>query len=438
MHKPAVLLANEGFVTDGRSASSNKGMPALRIVPETMPCECSVAEDAESAIAKVIGRVADGLIAPLTAEEASPKAKVRETLSRTIFKGSIGELNRFYYRKGWGDGLPVIPPTEEAVREMLAGTDLPPDHMVGKLEPRMGKATVEKIAINAVMAGALPIHMPLLITCVKLLLDPLCRFETFNTSTGSWAPFWVVNGPVREDIHVNGGSGALSPGNIANAAIGRAMGLIIKNIGGARQGVEDMGVLGNPGKYAMVLSENEEHSPWEPLHVEAGLDRSDSAVSLIYPNCYSQVWPFDSDDKGILNGIIYNLQPGRGGLSCLILTPVHARILAQKGWTKEMIVKYVAEFARVPAYRHPNFYQKDRAIVKQGAVPMSSMDPMAVIPNPDYLRVVVAGGPGAFIGLVCGAALGGARWVTKKVELPANWSELVSRYRNFVPVYERY
>ena len=438
MHTPAILLANEGFVIDGRSASSNKGMPAIRIVPEKVPCECGVTEDAERAVAQVIDRIIEGLTMPLTPEEASPKSKVRERASRIVFKGSISEINRFYYRKGWGDGLPVVPPSEEAVREMLGGTDLPPDHLVGKLEPRMGKATVEKIAINAVMAGALPTHMPVLIACVKLLLDPMSRFGTYNTSTGSWAPFWVVNGPVRQDIHVNSGSGALSPGNIANAAIGRAMGLIIKNIGGARQGVEDMGVLGNPGKYSMVISENEENSPWEPLHVEAGLSESDSAVSLIYPNCYSQVWPFDSDALGILKGIIYNLQPGRGGLSCFILTPVHAKVLADKGWTKEMIVNYVAEFARVPAYRHPNFSQKDRAIVKQGTVPASGMDSMAIIPGPKYIRIVVAGGPGAFIGLVCGSALGGSQWVTKKVDLPSNWDSLVAKYRNVVPVYEKY
>jgi hypothetical protein len=438
MQRPAILLANEGFVIDGQSASSNKGMPGVRIIAETVPCECSVNEEVETAIDAVMDRVIEGLIKPLSGEEKSPKAKEKEKPVRIIFKGSLDEVNRYYYRRGWGDGLPLIPPTEEAVKEMLAGTDLPPDHVVGKIEPRMGKATVEKIGVNAVMAGALPTHMPVLIACIEALLEPLVKFGTFNTSTGSWTPFWVINGPVRKEIHVNSGSGALSPGDIANAAIGRAMGLIIKNLGGARKGVEDMGVLGNPGRYSMVIAENEEESPWEPLHVEEGLDRNESSVSLFYPNCYSQIWPYGSDDKGILNAISYNLQPGRGGLSCFIVTPVHARILAKKGWTKEMIRRYVCEYGRVPAYRHPYFYETNKAIAKQGAIPINGMDTMAVIPNPDYVRIIVAGGPGAFIGLACGSALGGSRWRTRKIVLPAGWAKLVAKYKNVVPIYEKY
>jgi hypothetical protein len=438
MQTPTALLANEGFVIDGQSAASNKGMPGIRIVPETVPCECSEMDIAKSSVSEVINQIISALTATLTTEEASPRTKEKEKLSRIVFQGSIEEVNRYYYRKGWGDGLPLIPPTEEAVREMLSGTDLSPDHIVGKIEPRMGKATVEKIAANAVMAGALPTYMPILIACVNLILDPLSRFGTWNTSTGSWTPFWLINGPIRNDIHVNSGSGALSPGNIANAAIGRAMGLIIKNIGGARKGIEDMGVLGNPGKYSMVIAENEEDSPWEPLHTDEGFDKKESAVSLFFPNCYSQIWPYSSDDKGILNGIVYNLQPGRGGLSCFMLTPIHAKILAKKGWTKDTIRKYVTQFGRVSAFKHPYFYQTSRALVKQGTVPWNNMDSMAIIPLPEYIRIIVAGGPGAFIGLACGSALGEARWRTKKVDLPINWDKLVARYRNVVPLYEKY
>jgi len=203
------------------------------------------------------------------------KLKEGEKLPRIVFKGSLGEVNRFFYKRGWADGLPIIPPTEEAVKEMLTGTDLPSDHIIGTIIPRSGKATVEKIAINAVMAGALPTYMPLLIAGVQAIMDPRSRYSTWGVSTGSWSPFWIVNGPIRNDLNINSSSGALSPGDIANAAIGRAMGLIIKNIGGVRKGIEDMGVLGNPGKYSMVIAENEEDSPWEPLHVEQGFNKED-------------------------------------------------------------------------------------------------------------------------------------------------------------------
>ena len=433
------MLANEGFVTDGRSASSNKGMPVVRIVPETVPCECSVKEDAEAGIGRVMAQILEALAKPLSAEESSPKRKEREQPARIVFKGDLGEFNRFFYKRGWGDGLPLLPPTEEAVREMLTGTDLPADHVVGKIEPRYGKATVEKIAVNAVMAGALPIYMPILIACVEALCEPLAQLGAYGTSTGSWTPFWIINGAVRNDVRVNCGSGSMSPGDIANAAIGRAMGLIIKNIGGARKAVEDMGVYGNPGRYSSVIGENEENSPWEPLHVEQGLARGDSAVTLFFPNCYSQIWQYGSDDRGILNTFIYNLQPGRGGLSCLMMTPHHARTLAGKGWTKPMIKKFVCEFGRVPAYRHPSSHEGGGWTIRRPeTVAPGAMDPVAIIPNPDLIKVLVAGGPGAFLGFACGSGMVGADFVTKKVSLPANWSKLVAKYRNLVPAYEKY
>jgi hypothetical protein len=425
-------------VTDGRSAASNKGMPTVRIVAETIPCECSVKEEVEAGIPLAMDQIIAALTQPLSAEEQAPKRKGKEKSSRIVFKGQLEDVNRFFYKRGWGDGLPVLPPTEAAVREMLSGTDLPPEHVVGEIVPRHGKATVEKIAVNAVMAGALPTHMPILIACVEAVTDPIVDLGTFGTSTGSWAPFWIINGPVRNDVHVNCGSGALSPGDIANAAIGRAMGLIIKNIGGGRKAVEDMGVFGNPGKYSSVIGENEEDSPWEPLHVEQGFTRDDSAVTLFFPNSYSQLWQYGSDDMGILSTLIYNLLPGRGGLSCLLLTPPQAKTLAKKGWTKALIRKYVFEFGRIPAYRHRFFHGVAQAHGSVGTVPPNPMDPMAIVPSPDHIRILVTGGPGAFVALVCGAGLPGREFVTKKLGLPSNWAKLVAKYTNLVPVYERY
>jgi len=426
-------------VTDGRSAASNKGMPTVHIVSETVPCECNIKEAADAGIHAAMAGIVDALTKSLSAEEQAPQRKERAKPSRFAFKGQLEEFNRFFYKRGWGDGLPLMPPTDAAVREMLTGTDLPPEHLVAEIEPRHGKATVERIAVNAVMAGALPAHLPILIACAEALADPRAHLGAYGTSTGSWMPFWIINGPVRHDIRVNFSSGAMSPGDIANAAIGRAMGLVIKNIGGVRKAIEDMGVYGNPGKYSCVIGENEENSPWEPLHVEQGLARGDSAVTLFFPNCYSQIWQYGSDDRGILNTFIYNLQPGRGGLSCLMMTPHHARTLAGKGWTKPMIKKFVCEFGRVPAYRHPSSHEGGGWTIRRPeTVAPGAMDPVAIIPNPDLIKVLVAGGPGAFLGFACGSGMVGADFVTKKVSLPANWSKLVAKYRNLVPAYEKY
>ena len=426
---------------DGRSACSSKGMPSVRIVPENVPCECSDDEDTEGGIVQALPLIVDALTKPLNPEEASPQPKRAEAPPRIVFKGQLEEVNRFFYKRGWGDGLPLVPPTEEAVAEMLTGTDLPREQVLGKIVPRLGYASVEKIAINAVMAGALPVHLPVVLACVEAILDPGSRFSTYNVSTGSWAPFWMINGPIRKDIRVNSGSGALSPGDIANAAIGRAMGLVIKNLGGVRKGIEDMGVLGNPGKYSSVIAENEEDSPWPALHQEnsAGIShqREESAVTLFFPNCYTQILPYGSDDQGILNALIYNLQPGRGGMTCLILTPTQAKILAKAGWTKQKIKNYVAEFARVPAYRHRSFYDRSLAYGRPWMTPANPTDSMSIVTDPKLIEIIVAGGAGGFLGFLSSSA-NNETFVTKKIVLPAAWGKLVAKYRNYVPSYERY
>ncbi|MFC1533727.1 hypothetical protein ACFL7M_10220 [Thermodesulfobacteriota bacterium] len=440
---PTVTLVNVGFTNDAWSAKSGKGMPGARYVATSVPCESSIMEEVEAGITDAFDDIITALTGVLSDEEKSPKPREIEKPSRIAFKGSLEEVNRFFYKRGWTDGLPIIPPTEEAVSEMLTGTDLPPDHLVTKLIPRLGKATVEKIAINAVMAGALPTYMPLLIAGVQILTDSTSGFGGWGVSTGSWAPFWVINGPIRKQLHLNSGSGVLSPGDIANAAIGRAMGLITKNIGGIRKGVEDMGVQGNPGKYSMVLAENEEESPWEPLHVEMGYNREDSTISVSSPNTYLQIWPYASDDEGILRGIIYNLIPKRG--LYIILTPPHAKTLARSGWSKQDIKKFIAEYARFPAHRLPYYwgtsfpaYAGSRPGLHKDRIPFRESDSVSVFRDQNSIAVLVGGGPGAMIGLHMGGGFFPHRKMSEKVNFPANWDKLVAKYKNVVPTYVRY
>jgi hypothetical protein len=406
---PVVVLVNTGFVNDAHSAASGKGLPGVRIVPEPVLCESNIAEDIESGIASVTDDIVAGLTRPLTAGEISPQ-KETENLSRLVFKGSLQEVNRFFYRRGWTDGLPIIPPTEEAVNEMLAGTDLPADYVVAKVIPRLGKATVEKIAVNAVMAGCLPTYMPVLIAAVQALMEPKSRFDTFEVSTGSWAPFWAVNGPVRNDILINGSSGSLSPGNIANAAIGRAVGLIVKNIGGARKAIEDMGVIGNPGKYTLVIGEDEEESPWAPLHVERGFQKADSTVTVFFPNSFMQSIPLETNADGILNALA---AMGAMPLSGFILNPTWAKILARADWNRQKVIEYIAANTRPAAPPRP---------------PLS----------PEDIMLIVAGGPGAFMALLRSAGGFSNTFVTRKIQLPGNWPKLVTKYKNLAPAYVRY
>ena len=417
-----MLLANYGFVTDAHSAASGKGVPGVRVVGTTIACESTVEADIETGIDGALDDIIAGLTKPLTQDEASPKIN-NEPEPRIAFKGGIQDVNNFFYRKGWSDGLPIIPPTEAAVAEMLTGTDLPADSVVAKLIPRNGKATVEKIAVNAVMAGALPVHMPVIIAAVEALADEGTRFDTFEVSTGSWAPFFLINGPIRKDIHINGSSGALSPGNIANAAIGRAVGLIVKNIGGARKGIEDMGTLGNPAKWSLVLGENEEESPWPPWHADNGYKNEDNILTVFFPNSYTMTIPAQTNAEGIATSIA-GMKPG--SLSALLVIPDHAKILASEGWNKQRVRDFIIKQNSGPTATGILDSNRDES----GSVGRR-------LQNEDFM-LIVAGGPGVWHGLLQSAGGFKNSFVSKEIRLPKNWEKLAAKYRNMVPNHVKY
>jgi hypothetical protein len=438
LKKPVVMLANTGFANDAESASRAKGMPGIRVLATKVPCESTVIEDIEAGIDGALNDIITALTKPLTAEEQNPRADKTDKPERLIFKGTLQEVNQFYYRRGWTDGLPIIPPTEAAVAEMLQGTDLPADTLLGKLQSRNGKATIEKIAINAVMAGALPTYLPVIIAGTLDLLESEQGFNGFTTygfSTGSWSPFWIINGPIRNQINVNSGSGAFSPGNIANAAIGRAMGLIIKNIGGVRKGIEDMGVMGNPMKYTMVIAENEEESPWEPLQVELGYKKEDSTICLSFPHQYIQHYPPGTDPAHVLQSIIDNMT--RGMRYTIVMNPAYAKNFIREGYTKEKIKQHIADNKLIPP---------SQVLPQFGALPaMNAQQPeqadkekRRLIKDPRVIRIIVGGGPGAFIAhLIGGGATPGKKEI-QKIEFPKNWDKLVAKYKNIVPVHAKY
>jgi hypothetical protein len=449
-NKPAVMLCKDGFLVDAKSAASSQGIPGLRIIPEPIPSECNVMEQVEAGVKSVLNEVLAALINPLSAEERSTTREVEKS-ARIIFSGNLQEVNRFFYKRGWADGLPVVPPTEKEISEMLTGTDLPPDFLVAKIPPHQGKATVEKIAINAVMAGALPTYMPVLIAAVRALIDS--RYYIGQAvSGGSWAPSFLINGRISRDLHINSGLGVMSPGDIANATIGRAMGLITKNIAGILKGVEDMGNYGNAGRYSLVIAENEEESPWEPFHVQQGFTKEDSAVSVSHPSSI-MVTPGggagDTSPDGLLKNLSYYI-PAPEGAICFLINPTLSGILAKAGWNKRDIAEFIAEYARAPLYQIPLYWGSGVSIPRRaGIFPKREMpgrkgmllnvhdNPMESVPkisSPDMIRIFVCGGSYTTIGVL----LGGPQWVTKKIELPANWDKLVAKYRDIVPNYMRY
>jgi hypothetical protein len=266
----------------------------------------------------------------------------------------IEQIFELMYREGMTDGLPVIPPTEERVRRMLAGTSLQPGHVVAELPPRGGVATVEKLAINAVMAGCLPEYLPVIIAAVEAMAQPQFNLTGVQTTTNPVAPLVLINGPIRLKIGVNCGAGALGPGRRANATIGRAVRLILMNVGGAIPGDADKSILGMPGKYTFCLGELEEESPWEPFHVEHGYAREDSTVTVISSqgtqSCAASFLRSESILMMLANAMTAygaNSYTKGNGNPVVALPPAHARIFSDAGWDKGKIKAWLFERTQV-------------------------------------------------------------------------------------------
>jgi hypothetical protein len=447
MGKPAVMLVNKDLVTIAKTGASVRDVPGLRFVQTTIPdlsaffsLEGVVQQIIRPGVAAVVDDIVAALTEPLTKEERSPAREVTEA-PRIVFKGNLEEVHRFFYRRGWAFGMPIIPPTEEAVGEMLAGTELPADHVVARIPPMLGKATVEKIAINAVMAGCLPTYMPVLIAAVQALADrPRIWLEGYTCSVASWAPLLCINGPIRHDLHVNSGVNLMSPYYRANAGIGHALGLVIMNIGGTRPGREDLSFVGHEGRYGMCFAENEEESPWEPLHVDYGFNKEDSTVTLFWSNG-RQYLGSGGNAANILRRLCDSINVFAWDPGCLlIMLPSTAKALASAGLTKKHVISYLVEYARLPAADvNVRWFKESHHEPKDFLLPLD--DPTRSVRkfySSKHTAIVVAGlsyswGTMSYSG-------GGTHGtiVTKKIALPANWDKLAAKYKDLVPTYAAY
>jgi hypothetical protein len=200
--------------------------------------------------------------------------------SRKIEHGADDDPVETCFERGWSDGLPVTPPTDARVMRMLKGTQRPPGAIVGNIPPNLAACTVEKVAINAVMAGCKPEYMPVLLAAIEAALEPVFTLHGLLATTYFSGPIIVVNGPIAKKIGMNSGINALGQGNRANATIGRTLNLIVRNVGGGRPGEADRATLGAPSKYTLCFAEDESDPEWEPLSVARGFPRGVSTVTL--------------------------------------------------------------------------------------------------------------------------------------------------------------
>jgi hypothetical protein len=269
------------------------------------------------------------------------------------------------YARGVTDGLPVVPPTAARVAAAIAASGRSRDELIGLVAPRLGRATVEKIAINAVLAGCRPEYVPAVIAGVEAICDPAFALVGVSGTTDAVAPLLIINGPARTALEVNCAAGVFGPGHRANATIGRAVRLVWANVGGAA--ATSMSTFAQTGRYSYCIGEYEEESPWEPLHVEHGFESRDSTVAALAAEAPQVV----VDARGrtardILATVarsgeaIASHTQGALGDTVLLIAPEHARTIAGDGWTKAQVREFVWERARaevdgarVPKFREP-------------------------------------------------------------------------------------
>jgi hypothetical protein len=254
------------------------------------------------------------------------------------------------------DGLPVVIPTAERVRRMVLASGQDGDLGLGTMGPGHGMATIEKVAVAAVMAGCLTDYMPVVLAAVKAVIDPVFDLTEMQATTHCTAPLVIVNGPARHSCGpIASGYGALGPGHRANASIGRALRLAMINIGKAQPGSSDMALLGHPGKFTYCLAEDEENSPFPPLHVDLGFAAEDSVVTVIGAEApHSVIYVGDADDPQHYKALLELLAIGvsnaatnnaiiTGGMAAIVLNPEHANILHEAGLSRQDIAQEICQ-----------------------------------------------------------------------------------------------
>lgn len=442
--KPTVLISNKNYVTTAKQGAKIRNVPALRIVSTDMgdlsmePVLDTAAVDRliRPTVAPILEAVIDGLTKPLTQEEAKWTAQ-EDVYSNAKFTGTLNEIDKLFYQNGWTNGIPIMPPTEEAVREMMTGTDLPSDFVVAKIPPRLGIATVEKIAINAVMAGCLPIHMPVLIAAVKGMVDHRIHLEGWTCSASSWFPLIILSGKITKELDMNSSSTALTPYRKASAAIARAFQLIIMNIGGTRPFKEDMSQMGHENRFGVCIAEDYDKSIWEPLHTNYGINASESAVTLFWPHDHSGLRA--NNVGGFLRSMCDVKAVGFAPGCAYVITPKAAKMIKDVGLSRKDVLDYISEYARRPATEGNLRWVKGNNHLPHGIhLPMDKSCNYRKFWNTDHLLIAVAGNDMRFEGVAfAGGGDHGGPSCTK-IDLPKRWDDLIKSYADYTPKYIDY
>ena len=398
--------------------------------------------------AGLVGKLVDALTRSAGSGGATATGSARDP-REIVCSGTAEEVNRFFSSNEWSDGLPIVPPTIERVERFLECTDRLPDGEIAVLASANLRATPWNVAVNAVMAGCSPEHLPLIIAAVEALGDERCSLNNIGSSSGI-VPYVLVNGPIVRELGIQSGAQLVSRG--PNPALGRAIGLIVRNIAGFRPGASYMGTFGYP--LAFALAEREDESPWEPFHIDHGFDRNTSTVTIgVTNNWGSSPSPYDTADRsGAQTALellckevtkktrLFNF-PARGPdaekvMVTILLSPPVAKSLAQAGYSKKDVKRHVFENARMRLQDFEwvlkytaTMRTTARERVEAGIFPEEFAgapdDRVRVLSSPDILHIVVCGDPHRNRVMVLEG--GHTQPVTREIRLPARWSALAER-----------
>lgn len=413
-----MVLGSDEFRPLALAEAGARGVPALPIVTVPHPIGGIPADAVERKAQQAVAAAAAALLAP--AASHAPATQGPALASHEAPDG-LDEFQDWILERGWGDGLPVIPPTSERVAAMLRGTRRAPEEPVAVLPPRLGRATAREVAVNAVLAGARPEHLPVILAAVEAVAGPAFNLQAVQTTTHPCSPLLIVNGPAARRLGINAAGNALGQGARANAVIGRAVRLVLQNVGGARPGREDRATHGHPGKYSYCFAENEAASPWEPLSVERGFSAEESTVTV----CAAEA-PHNVNDHGSTRaeGVVATVAGTAatvgtnniylGGEPLIVLGPEHAATVAAAGWTKDDFKRALWRAARVPLSRFsPENLARFATIYPEGFKdrPADTLVPIAR----DWrdIMVVVAGGAGKHSAVI--PTFGMTRSVTRRI-----------------------
>lgn len=389
-------------------------------------------------LVKTVDRIVEALTRPL--ESPAPSAKETSRPEEPVFKGTLEEVNTFFHNREWSDGLPIMPPTIDKVKDFLRYADRPPHEQIVVLPPGNLVATPWNIAVNGIMAGCQPKHMPVLVAAVEAIADPAYNLEQIGT-TGGLNPFLFINGPIIKQLGIKYGVGltCFQP----NTTIGRALGLIIRNIAGLRPARQRMGTFGY--FIPFVLAEDEEGSPWEPYHVEHGFARDTSTVTAGGTfNWGFQAFPSGTDPEGMLKMICRDISKrvsltgaaryARDHMVTVLITPSVARAIAAGGYTKQRVEDFLCENTTAKI-EEISFVLKYGDALGRGTTLRETLElgwdlptgwdtapPDQAVPilvSPETIHIVVCGDPTrnkemALYTVYC-------RPATKQIRLPANW-----------------